>query len=68
MRRKKIYKIDYLSERILPVLLLMVEYIAVLFAEKISLMIQNNIPYTTGKFYLSEGYFYIIIPAVYIFS
>lgn len=67
MRRKKIYKIDYLSERILPVLLLMVEYIAVLFAEKISLMIQNNIPYTTGKFYLSEGYFYIIIPAVYIF-
>lgn len=67
MRRKKIYKIDYLSERILPVLLLMVEYIAVLFAEKISLIIQNNIPYTTGKFYLSEGYFYIIIPAVYIF-
>ena len=67
MRRKKIYKIDYLSERILPVLLLMVEYIAILFAEKISLIIQNNIPYTTGKFYLSEGYFYIIIPAVYIF-
>lgn len=67
MKSRKIYKIDYLSEKILPVLLVLVEYIAVLFAEKVSLIIQNNIPYTTGKFYLLDMYFYVIIPAIYIF-
>lgn len=67
MLREKIYKMDYYSEKILVVLLLISEYIAIIVAEKISLIIQNNIPYTTGKFYIPDIYFYLVIPAIYIF-
>lgn len=67
MLREKIYKMDYYSEKILIVLLLIFEYIAIIVAEKISLIIQNNIPYTTGKFYIPDIYFYLVIPAIYIF-
>lgn len=67
MLREKIYKMDYYSEKILVVLLLIFEYIAIIVAEKISLIIQNNIPYTTGKFYIPDIYFYLVIPAIYIF-
>lgn len=67
MLREKIYKMDYYSEKILTVLLLIFEYIAIIVAEKISLIIQNNIPYTTGKFYIPDIYFYLVIPAIYIF-
>lgn len=58
---------DYYSEKILVVLLLIFEYIAIIVAEKISLIIQNNIPYTAGKFYIPDIYFYLVIPAIYIF-
>ena len=57
MLREKIYKMDYYSEKILVVLLLIFEYIAIIVAEKISLIIQNNIPYTAGKFYIPDIYF-----------
>ena len=67
MLREKIYKMDYYSEKILVVLLLIFEYIAIIVAEKISLIIQNNIPYTAGKFYIQDIYFYLVIPAIYIF-
>lgn len=67
MLREKIYKMDYYSEKILTLLLLLFEYIAIIVAEKISLVIQNNIPYTTGKFYIPDIYFYLVIPAIYIF-
>lgn len=67
MLREKIYKMDYYSEKILVVLLLIFEYIAIIVAEKISLIIQNNIPYTAGKFYIPDIYFYLVIPAIYIF-
>ena len=67
MLKEEIYKMDYYSEKILTVLLLIFEYIAIIVAEKISLIIQNNIPYTTGKFYIPDIYFYLIIPAIYIF-
>lgn len=67
MLREKIYKMDYYSEKILIVLLLIFEYIAIIVAEKISLIIQNNIPYTSGKFYIPDIYFYLVIPAIYIF-
>lgn len=67
MLKEEIYKMDYYSEKILTVLLLIFEYIAIIVAEKISLIIQNNIPYTTGKFYIPDIYFYLVIPAIYIF-
>lgn len=67
MLKEKIYKMDYYSEKILTVLLLIFEYIAIIVAEKISLIIQNNIPYTAGKFYIPDIYFYLVIPAIYIF-
>lgn len=67
MLGEKIYKMDYYSEKILIVLLLIFEYIAIIVAEKISLIIQNNIPYTAGKFYIPDIYFYLVIPAIYIF-
>lgn len=67
MLREKIYKMDYYSEKILVVLLLIFEYIAIIVAEKISLIIQNNIPYTAGKFYIPDIYFYLVVPAIYIF-
>lgn len=67
MLGEKIYKMDYYSEKILVVLLLIFEYIAIIVAEKISLIIQNNIPYTAGKFYIPDIYFYLVIPAIYIF-
>lgn len=67
MLREKIYKMDYYSEKILVVLLLIFEYIAIIVAEKISLIIQNNIPYIAGKFYIPDIYFYLVIPAIYIF-
>lgn len=67
MLREKIYIMDYYSEKILVVLLLIFEYIAIIVAEKISLIIQNNIPYTAGKFYIPDIYFYLVIPAIYIF-
>lgn len=67
MKCDKIYKIDYYSEKILIWLLGIVEYIAIIVAEKLSLVIQNNIPYTMGKFYIPDVYFYIVIPAIYIF-
>lgn len=67
MLKEEIYKMDYYSEKILTVLLLIFEYIAIIVAEKISLIIQNNIPYTAGKFYISDIYFYLVIPAIYIF-
>lgn len=67
MKCDKIYKIDYYSEKILIWLLGIVEYIAIIVAEKLSLVIQNNIPYTIGKFYIPDVYFYIVIPAIYIF-
>lgn len=67
MLREKIYKMDYYSEKILVVLLLIFEYIAIIVAEKISLIIQNNIPYTAGKFYIPDIYFYLVIPVIYIF-
>lgn len=67
MKYDKIYKIDYYSEKILIWLLGIVEYIAIIVAEKLSLIIQNNIPYTVGKFYIPDVYFYIVIPAIYIF-
>lgn len=67
MKHDKIYKVDYYSEKILALLLIVVEYIAIIVAEKISLFVQNNIPYTTGKFYIPDIYFYLVIPAIYIF-
>lgn len=67
MLKEEIYKMDYYSEKILTVLLLIFEYIAIIVAEKISLIIQNNIPYTAGKFYIPDIYFYLVIPAIYIF-
>lgn len=67
MKCDKIYKIDYYSKKILIWLLGIVEYIAIIVAEKLSLVIQNNIPYTIGKFYIPDVYFYIVIPAIYIF-
>lgn len=67
MLKEEIYKMDYYSEKILTVLLLIFEYIAIIVAEKISLIIQNNIPYTVGKFYIPDIYFYLVIPAIYIF-
>ena len=67
MLREKIYKIDYCSEKILALLLIIFEYIAIIVAEKISLVIQNNIPYTIGRFYIPDIYFYLVIPAIYIF-
>ena len=67
IKREKIYKIDYKSDRILPILLITIEYIAILIAEKLSLIIQNNIPYTAGKFYIPDIFFYIVIPSIYIF-
>lgn len=67
MKHDKIYKVDYYSEKILALLLIVIEYIAIIVAEKISLFVQNNIPYTTGKFYIPDIYFYLVIPAIYIF-
>lgn len=67
MLREKIYKIDYCSEKILALLLIIFEYVAIIVAEKISLVIQNNIPYTIGRFYIPDIYFYLVIPAIYIF-
>lgn len=67
MKHDKIYKVDYYSEKILALLLIVVEYIAIIVAEKISLFVQNNIPYTTGNFYIPDIYFYLVIPAIYIF-
>lgn len=67
MLREKIYKIDYCSEKILALLLIIFEYIAIIIAEKISLVIQNNIPYTISKFYIPDIFFYLVIPAIYVF-
>lgn len=67
MKKEQIYEIDYKSDRILPILLVIVEYIAILLAEKLSLIIQNNIPYTIGKFYIPDMFFYLVIPVIYIF-
>lgn len=67
MLREKIYKIDYCSEKILALLLIIFEYVAIIVAEKISLVIQNNIPYIIGRFYIPDIYFYLVIPAIYIF-
>lgn len=67
MKKEQIYEIDYKSDRILPILLVIVEYVAILIAEKLSLSIQNNIPYTIGKFYIPDIFFYLVIPAIYIF-
>lgn len=67
MKCDKIYKIDYYSEKVSIWMLGVVEYIAIIVAEKLSLVIQNNIPYTMGKFYIPDIYFYIVIPAIYIF-
>lgn len=67
MLKEKIYKIDYCSEKILTLLLIIFEYVAIIVAEKISLVIQNNIPYIIGRFYIPDIYFYLVIPAIYIF-
>lgn len=67
MKKEQIYEIDYKSDRILPILLVIVEYVAILIAEKLSLIIQNNIPYTIGKFYIPDIFFYLVIPVIYIF-
>ena len=66
-KREKISKLDYYADKILPILLVAAEYIAILLAQKISLIWQNNLPYRTGTFFIPDIYFYIIIPAVYIF-
>ena len=60
-------KIDYISAKLLPVLIFITEYISILLAQKISIFIQHNLPFTNGLFYISDLYFYVIIPLVFIF-
>ena len=66
-RKEKISRLDYHADKILPALLAAVEYLAILAAQKVSLVLQNNLPYKTGVFYLPDVYFYFVIPALYIF-
>ena len=65
--KNRITKLDYYSDKILPILLVVTEYLSILAAQKVSLMLQNNMPYKTGIFYLHDVYFYAIIPAIFIF-
>ncbi|MDM8142647.1 sugar transferase [Megamonas hypermegale] len=58
---------NYISTKLLPIVIFAVEYIAVLIAEKLSLIIQHNLPGMNGQFYISDLYFYGIIPLVFIF-
>ena len=60
-------KLNYISTKLLPIVIFAVEYIAVLIAEKLSLIIQHNLPGMNGQFYISDLYFYGIIPLVFIF-
>ena len=66
-RKEKISRLDYHADKILPVLLAAVEYLAILAAQKVSLAIQNSLPYKTGVFYLPDLYFYFIIPVIFLF-
>lgn len=67
MTAEHIRKMDLISHRILPIILIVVEYIAVIIAEWVSLKIQHSFPFPNGKFYLLDGYFYVTIPLIYIF-
>ena len=60
-------RLNYISTKLLPIVIFAVEYIAVLIAEKLSLIIQHNLPGMNGQFYISDLYFYGIIPLVFIF-
>ena len=66
-RKEKISRLDYHADKILPVLLAAVEYLAILAAQKLSLVIQNSLPYKTGVFYLPDLYFYAVIPVIFLF-
>ena len=65
--RYKFSKADYISAKFLPILICVTEYIAIIIAQKISLFIQHNLPFMNGVFYISDLYFYIVIPFVFIF-
>lgn len=65
--RYKFSKADYISAKFLPILICVTEYIAIIIAQKISLFIQHNLPFMNGVFYISDLYFYVIIPFLFIF-
>lgn len=60
-------KINYISVKLLPILIFITEYASILIAQKLSLIIQHNLPCMNGLFYISDLYFYGIIPLVFIF-
>ena len=47
-------RLNYISTKLLPIVIFAVEYIAVLIAEKLSLIIQHNLPGMNGQFYISD--------------
>lgn len=60
-------KLKKYSNGILFLSTILIEYISILIAEKISLIIQHSLPFPNGEFFLLDLYFYILIPFIYIF-
>ena len=60
-------KLESIFVKLLPIVIFVVEYIAILIAQKVSLFIQHNLPFKNGLFYISDLYFYGIIPMIFIF-
>ena len=60
-------KLKKCSNEVVFLSTILIEYISILVAEKISLIIQHSLLLPNGEFFLSNLYFYIIIPFIFSF-
>ena len=64
---KKIFFWDYYASYVLPVILLLSDYLAVLLAEGVAFFLRKNIfPLYYGTFDIPGLYFYILVPGVFL--